>query len=131
VSLVGYCAKELTLKVTPHQVRFLQSVTDSGVQFTAQHWALGDFILRPSHIEAFTEDADQYVADQMGVRKDLLQDWGLFIKDFRCIGETKAGERCKASAPFGFRVKAPGELRPDNPNCFCSTHTPVPHSQQG
>ncbi|KZN20707.1 MULTISPECIES: hypothetical protein [Pseudomonas] len=113
------------MQVTTHQEQFLKQVASHNIRFQSFHWALGSFSLEPGQIEAFTNDPDSFVADQLGVTVEHLRAWGEFSESSQCIGTTSKNERCKSMALDAYRVSAPSQFVATNPDCFCATHGPV------
>ncbi|WP_137887631.1 hypothetical protein [Pseudomonas sp. 2FE] len=112
------------MKLSADQVKFLQDVARHGVEFAAGHGALGTISLQPDQIESFTDDPDQFAANELGVSKERLHAWGEFSQGWQCLGTTKLGVRCKAMAPDGHRVGYPIDFVPSNQHCYCSKHKP-------
>ena len=112
------------MKITPHQVRFLEQVASYGIYFASGHWALGNFELKPDQIEAFSNDPDQFAAEQLGVSKNLFDAWAKFQHGQQCLGLTKKKERCRERAGNGHKVFHPKFFSITNPDCYCGKHKP-------
>lgn len=110
------------MKVSPHQEKFLEQISDQGIEFFTSHWAIGEFSLAAKQIEPFTEDADLFAANSFGVTKEHLLEWGVFQKSQQCLGQTGSAVRCKGRADKAFRVTTPSQYSASNPDCYCSKH---------
>ena len=110
------------MEVTPHQEKFLETIPQQGVELVGTHWSIGTFVLSPGDIELFTEDADEFAAQRYGVSKEELFNWQEFISSWQCLGDTKSGARCKATASDGHRVSSPKQFGTSNPDCYCTKH---------
>lgn len=111
--------------ITAEQQAFLQSLINHGIGIEAGHWALGHVNLRPDQVEAFTQDEDQFAADQHGVTKEHLLAWGGFMRKKICLGTTKLGKPCRNLANNGDDVDSPELFVSSNVNCYCHTHRPI------
>lgn len=111
--------------ITPEQQAFLQSLSQSGVQLSVTHWAIGEILIAPDKIQAFVQDEDQFAADYHKVSKEQLVAWGCFINNQLCLGTTKLGKQCANRADEPESVLWPHQFDRSNLNCYCHLHKPI------